>query len=253
MKLSVAYGVTAPAYNQEPPFHPDTHFAELPFSDVSSCPNGPYSLLRQLFVTLGFDRARYGTKEWNPLGHLIQPGQTVLLKPNFVSSINACGDDLFAVVTHPSILRALTDYAFIALRGEGRIVIADAPEMGCQWDDLMAAQRLDAIQHWYDERFKFRVEYHDLRNFAMRDPGQTAFASNRVTRPGDPAGHTVINLGSRSAFYGLPSQNYYGADYNRTETIRHHHDDVHEYCISNTFLRADTVISVPSTSRQNRR
>jgi uncharacterized protein (DUF362 family) len=245
MKQSVAYGVTTPAYNNTPPFHPDTRFPELPFDDVSTGSNGPYSLLRQLFVSLGFDRERAGTKEWNPLGHLIQPGQTVLLKPNFVNSVNGSGSDLFAVVTHPSVLRALIDYAFIALRGEGRITIADGPEMGCQWDDLMAAQRLDSIQCWYDERFKFSIECHDLRDFAIRDPDRSAFTSNRATRPGDPAGHTVINLGKRSAFHGLPSQNYYGADYNRDETIRHHHDDVHEYCISNTFLRADTVISVP--------
>jgi uncharacterized protein (DUF362 family) len=245
MKQLVAYGLTTPAYNSEPPFHPDTRFPELPFGDVSTKPNEPYSLLRQLFFSLGLDRHRFGTQEWNPLGHLIQPGQTVLLKPNFVTSFNGSGDDLFAVVTHPSILRALVDYAFIALKGEGRVIIADAPDMGCQWDDLMTAQRLDAIQQWYAERRKFHIEFHDLRNFAMRDPTQMAFASNRVARPGDPAGHTVINLGKRSAFHGLPSQNYYGADYDRSETIRHHHDDVHEYSISNTFLRADVVISAP--------
>ncbi len=241
----VAFGVTVPAYNPEPPFHPDTPFPELPFAEVSSWPNWPYGLLRQMFATLGFDSEHLGTAQWNPLGHLIRPGQTVLLKPNFVASANASGQDLFAVVTHPSLLRALVDYAYLALRGEGRIVIADAPDMGCQWDDLMAAQRLDAIQAWYQKRFRFPVEVYDLRTFAMRDPHQYAYASNRVPRPGDPAGHTLINLGRRSAFSGLPSQNYYGADYDRTETIRHHHDDIHEYSIANTFLRADVVISVP--------
>ncbi|MCY2994446.1 MAG: DUF362 domain-containing protein [Planctomycetota bacterium] len=241
----VAYGVIAPVYNTQPPFHPDTRYPELPFAEVSASPNQPYDLLRRLFVSLALDLGNFGGPRWNPLGHLIQPGQTVLLKPNFVASCNPSGHDLFAVVSHPSLLRALVDYAYIALRGKGRIIIADAPEMGCQWDDLMAAERLDTIQAWYRERFKFEVEYHDLRNFAMRDPHQTAFASNRVPRPGDPAGHTLINLGRRSAFYGFPSHNYYGADYDRKETIRHHHDDIHEYTISNTFLRADVVISVP--------
>ena len=241
----VTFGVTVPAYNPEPPFHPDTRFAELPFPDVSATPNWPYALLRQLFVSLRLDRERIGTAQWNPLGQILQPGQTVLLKPNFVLSFNASGDKLFAVVTHPSILRALVDYAYLGLHGEGRIIIADAPDMGCQWDTLMAAQRLDTIQAWYHERFHFPVEVYDLRNFAMRDPSQPPYASNRVPRPGDPLGHTLINLGRRSAFYGLPSHNYYGADYDRAETIRHHHDDVHEYCIANTFLQADVVISVP--------
>lgn len=241
----VAYGVTEPAYNREPPFHPDEHFPELPFAEVSATANQPYALLRQVFASLGLDRERFGTAQWNPLGQIIQPGQTVLLKPNFVISFNSSGGDLFAVVTHPSLLRALVDYAFIALQGSGRIVIADAPDMGCQWDALMGAQRLDSIQAWYRERFNFGVEYYDLRNFAVRDPSETAYASNRVPRPGDPKGHTLINLGQRSAFHGLPSENYYGADYDRTETIRHHHGEVHEYCIANTFLHADVVISVP--------
>jgi uncharacterized protein (DUF362 family) len=245
MTHPVAFGVTVPAYNQQPPFHPDTRYPELPFGDVSAAPNWPYALLRQLFVTLGLDRGNFGTAKWNPLGGLIQPGQTVLLKPNYVISFNGSGGDLFAVVTHPSILRALVDYAYVALQGEGRIIIADAPEMGCQWDDLMEAQHIDAIQTWYRKRLNFTVELYDLRNFALGDPLVPGYASNRVSRPGDPAGHTLINLGRRSAFHGLPSENYYGADFDRTETIRHHHEDVHEYSISNTFLHADVVLSVP--------
>jgi len=71
--------------------------------------------------------------QWNPLGTIIKPGQTVLLKPNFVLSFNSSGDDLFAVVTHPSILRAIVDYVYLALKGIGRIVIADAPQMDCNW------------------------------------------------------------------------------------------------------------------------
>jgi len=38
---------------------------------------------------------------------------------------------------------------------------------------------------------------------------------------------------------------FYGADYNRDETIKHHHDNVQEYLISKTILSADVVISVP--------
>ena len=241
----VAYGITTPAYNSDPPFHPGQRFPELPFVEPGDRLNPPYELLRSLLHRLGLDRQNFGTPRWNPLGHIIRPGQTVLLKPNFVTSLNGSGDDIFAVVTHPSILRALVDYTYRALEGQGRIIIADAPDMSCQWEDLMAVQRLDAIQQWYQERRHFTVEYHDLRNFAMRDPHQLPYAGNRVSRPGDPEGHTVINLGRQSAFFGLPSENYYGADYDRTETIRHHHDETHEYCISNSFLHADVILSVP--------
>ena len=242
---TVAFGVTVPAYNSDPPFHPDTRFAELPFSETSSSPNWPYALLRQLFVTLGFDREHQGTAQWNPLGHLIRPGQTVLLKPNFVLSFNESGHDLFAVITHPSLLRALVDYAYVALRGEGRIIIADVPQMDCDWDELMRHQRLDAIQEFYASRFRFKIETYDLRNFAVIDHRQPAFTANRKNLPGDPAGSVVINLGRKSHFHGQPNENYYGADYNRQETISHHHGDTQEYCVSKTMLGADVFLSVP--------
>jgi uncharacterized protein (DUF362 family) len=241
----VAVGTTTPKYNNLPPFHPGERFAELGFSETSSEPNPAYALLRRLWLKLGLDRAGAETSRWDPLGDFIQPGDTVLIKPNFVGARNASGGDLFAVVTHPSMIRAVVDYTYVALKGRGRIVIADAPEMNCQWDRLMEAQRLESVQAFYRDRFQFDVEVRDLRDFALRDPDAPAYSSNRITLPGDPAGSTIINLGRRSAFYGLPSANYYGADYDRNETIRHHHDEVHEYSISNTFLRADVVLSVP--------
>jgi uncharacterized protein (DUF362 family) len=245
MKQTVVFGVTVPAYNQAPPFHPDTRFAELPFPDISSGPNWPYSLLRQLFLSLGFDAERHGSAQWNPLGGIIRPGQTVLLKPNFVLSFNEGGDDLFAVVTHPSILRALVDYVYIALRGEGRIIIADVPQMDCDWEELMRAQRLDAIQEFYASRFRFNIETYDLRNFAIIDRRQPPLTENRKKLPGDPAGSVIINLGRKSHFHGLPNQNYYGADYNRQETIAHHNGETQEYCVSKTMLSADVFLSVP--------
>lgn len=241
----VAFGVTVPAYNQEPPFHPDTRFPELPFTDVSTAPNWPYALARKLFLDLGFDRERYGSAAWNPLGHLIQPGQTVVVKPNFVCSANDGGQDLFAMITHPSVLRALVDYAYVALRGQGRIVIADSPQMDCDWAELMRAQRLDAIQQFYQSRFRFPIEICDLRNFTVIDRRKAPLTENRKPLPGDPAGTITINLGRRSHFYGLPNENYYGADFNRAETLAHHRGETQEYCVSKTILAADVVLSVP--------
>src|SRR5450432_2395732 len=127
----VAVGRTAPIYNDVPPFHPDAAFPELPFGDVSHRANHPSTLLRSLLRELGLDAGAFGTSRWNPLGATVRPGQTVVVKPNFVLHRNESGGDIFACITHPSILRALVDYAYIALRGEGRIVIADAPQMNC--------------------------------------------------------------------------------------------------------------------------
>lgn len=245
MSHLVAFGLTIPTYNSTPPFHPDATFPETPFAEVSTSPNWPYRLLRRLLFDLDLDREHFGTRDWNPLGSLIKPGQTVLLKPNFVLSFNAGGDDIFSVITHPSILRALVDYVFIALKGQGRIVIADVPQMDCDWDELMRLQRLDSIQEFYASKFGFKVEVYDLRNFAVIDHTKPPLTENRKKLAGDPAGSVVINLGKRSQFYGLPNQNYYGADYNRDETIAHHNGETQEYCVSKTILSADVFLSVP--------
>ncbi len=241
----VAFGITLPAYNPEPPFHPDTRFPEARFPEVSVAPNYPYRLLRELLLSLGLDREHFGSADWNPLANLIRPGQTVLLKPNFVLSANDSGADLFAMVTHPSILRALADYAFLALQGRGRIIIADVPQMDCDWEELMRAQRLDAIRDFYWSRFQFPIEIYDLRNFAVIDRRRPPLTENRKQLPGDPAGSVIINLGSQSHFHGLPNENYYGADYNRQETIAHHQGQTQEYCVSRTALAADVFLSVP--------
>lgn len=241
----VAARLTVPQYNQTAPYHPGAAYAELPFSFVSDSPNHAYGLIRQLFYDLKMDGAHYGQAQWNPLGKIISPGNTVVIKPNFVISFNASGSSMEAIVTHPSIIRAMVDYAFIALKGEGKIVIADAPQMDCSWRDLMAYQRLDLIQEFYWREFGFAVEACDLRNFELINNHQTAYPSNRRELPGDPLGSVVVNLGKQSKFYGLPSENYYGADYDRSVTIRHHQGETQEYCVSKTILSSDVLISIP--------
>lgn len=245
MENHVAVGSVPPRYCSKPPFHPDEPFPELPFKHVSGVPNAPYRLLRGLLLDLGLDHERHGTPEWNPLGSLIRPGQTVVIKPNFVLSRNDSGDNLFAVITHPSILRALVDYAYVALKGRGRIVIADAPQMDCDWDELMAAQHLDSIQALYRQEFNFNLEVFDLRMFAVTDYRIQPVMSNRKTLPGDPLGSVTVDLGPTSLLHGLPVENFYGADFDRTQTIVRHSGQRHEYRVSRTILSADTLIFVP--------
>jgi len=241
----VALGSTQPIYCETPPFHPDVHFPELPFAEVSCDPNPAYALLRQLLRNLGLDAGAFSGPDWNPLGCLVRPGQRVVVKPNFVLDRNLAGQNVFAVVTHPSIIRAVIDYVFVALEGRGEIIVADAPQMDCQWKALMRIQRLDTVQEFYRSRFGFEIRMLDLRTFEVRDPAEPPYSSNRMPLSGDPEGSVVVNLGNHSSLHGLPDDKYYGADYNRQETIRHHSGGIHEYFLSRTVLSADTIISVP--------
>jgi len=245
VRHKVALGRTKPVYCSEAPFHPDQHFPEMLFTETSPEPNGPYALLRKLLNELGLDSDRFGTPEWNPLGTTVAPGQTVVIKPNFVLHRNESGGDPFAVMTHPSVIRAVVDYTFLALAGQGRIVIADAPMMTCDWQRLMELQQLDTIQQFYRNRFGFEIEVYDLRPFALIDPDKPALSGNRKVLPGDPLGSVTVDLGSESLLDELESKHFYGADYDRTATIAQHHENVHRYRVSRTVLSADAVISVP--------
>jgi uncharacterized protein (DUF362 family) len=247
MKPQVSVATGEPMYCDVPPFHPDNRFPELPFNDVSPTPNSAYCLVRRALSELGLHREGFGTPWWNPFASVIREGDTVVIKPNFVLHQNAGGGPLDAVVTHPSVLRAVADYVFLALKGRGRIIIADTPQMDCLWEELMRFERLDAIAAFYRERFKFPLEIMDLRNFYVTDPSRPAYTANRTPLSGDPMGTLKFNLSRHSAFQEIAGveKGFYGADYNRKETIAMHTDGRHEYHVSRTLYSADVVISVP--------
>lgn len=231
-------------YPTAAPYHPSEPYPEYPFGGgISVEPNSVYAGVRRLFFQLSLDREHWGTPQWNPLGGLVRPGMTVLLKPNWVLSQHRAGKDLFSIVTHPAVLRAVADYVWIAMQGSGRITIADAPQYDCDWQELMEATQMPRVVEFYNSQQGPCVSLHDLRCYWSR---WKHFPSLLEPLPGDPNGSLVVNLETRSALYGKEhADRLYGAVYHRDETISHHHGDTHEYEVSGTVMGADVVISVP--------
>ncbi len=246
--LSVAVYHGEADYPSGPPFNPSEKYPEYnPSLPVSDKRNLAYESVRGAFKLLGLDSSRYGSANWNPLGDVITPGNTVVIKPNFVLSDHYHGGNLFSIITHPSVIRAVVDYSFKALRGEGRIIIADTPQMDCDFQELLARTDLLSIQELYRKSFNFEIPVRDLRNFwfKYKDENYVASQENRQKLPGDPEGSLSINLSGKSAFDETHNTNFYGADYNRDETISHHSGGKQEYMLSKTILSADVLISVP--------
>jgi len=234
-------------YPSIPPYNPDINYPEYIFKNNLSSKNMVYDLVRNSLKKLEMDKENFGRKTWNPFRELIKPGNTVVIKPNFVLSNHATGGDLFSIITHPSVIRAIVDYVYIALKGKGRIIIADAPQMDCNFTELLESTKLESIKELYKSEKKFNIEIYDLRNFWIdrsRISKEIKY-SDRKKLPGDPIGGIKINLGKDSLFYGKSNENYYGADYNRDECKKHHHGDIQEYFVSKTIMSADVVISVP--------
>jgi len=195
---------------------------------------------------LELDADHYGEKGWNPLGEIVRPGNTVVLKPNFIRDFRETQPDHEdCLITHGSVIRAALDYVYIALKGEGRIIIADASQNDADFDAIQRITGLDEIQELYRRHADFEVEIYDLRPEKARKVDGVIVGHERL--PGDPAGYVKVNLGQHSAFNEISHLCHllYGAEYDTSELRSHHHDGVHEYLISKTVLEADCVINLP--------
>src|SRR6185436_925253 len=142
------------------------YLLEAPFDP----PNPVYEMVEAALRGLGFDAARAGTPEWNPLGALVAPGDHVLIKPNFVTSKNfeehLRGERLACSSTHGSVLRPILDYALRAAGPRGRVTVVDTPVEGCNLDEVVEGLGVKGLVGWYRER-GHPVELVDLRHFRV--------------------------------------------------------------------------------------
>lgn len=245
---SVAISSVSGGYPGIFPFDADEKFPEYRGA-VAPAPNGVYRSVRRNFELLGYDRARFGTPAWNPLGHLIKPGQRVFIKPNLCSheygrKKETLKGDLFSVITHPSVVRAVADYAAIALQGSGEIIIGDNPTIDTNFAKLMTATSLDRFADFYRNMFGIACRVLDLREMWCEDVKHYGNKHMMTRLAGDPAGDTVVNLGRRSFFAGLNPLLFRGVFTDRWETIKHHWGKRQEYAVANSIYQSDVYISV---------
>lgn len=245
----VAITPVSGSYPERFPFDSDERYPEYPGREISPEPNPVYRSVRDLFRLLGYDRDRWGQPSWNPLGFLIQPGDRVFIKPNLVTHAHRHSSegngDLFSVITHPSVVRAVADYAVIALQGRGEIVIGDNPSVDADFERMMDVTRLDGLGRFYADNMGTHCRVLDLRPLRTPDLALYGFKSGTHRLSGDPEGNSVINLGRQSYLYGLRPFLHRGVFTDRMETMRHHRGEVQEYSLSNTILNSDVFISIP--------
>jgi len=245
----VAIARTDPTYPGDFPYNPQFPYPEYGDRPLSTARNPAYEGVRECFRLLGYDRENFGTPAWNPLGGLVRPGQHVFIKPNLVAheyrTSSGRSGDLFSVITHPSVVRAVADYVAIALHGQGEITIGDNPSIDADFAKICERTGLDQFAAFYPKTFGVSCRVLDLRPRKTDNLAYYGFKSRTVPQPGDPAGSSVLNLGKKSLFFGMNPLLFRGVFTKRWETIRHHHGDTHEYCLSNSILNADVYISIP--------
>jgi len=246
--IQVAISAGHSGYPSELPYSPGNAYPEYPFCSRSLVneANYAYEGVRDALRLLGLDKEHYGQNDWNPLGQIIRPDDTVVLKPNCVRDFRETqSGHEDCLITHGAIIRAAGDYVYIALKGRGRIIVADAPQNDADFNAIRRMAGLDEIQEFYRRHAGFEVEVYDLRPEKARKVNGVIVGHERL--PGDPAGYVKVDLGRHSAFNEISHLCHllYGAEYDTSELRSHHHDDVHEYLVSKTIMKADCIINLP--------
>lgn len=182
----------------------------------------------------------------NSLFDVINPGNYVVLKPNWVKqSHQSKPGEWDYMITHPSVITAVLVKVLERLGTSGKIVIADGPQTDSSFEKILA---LYPVKSWYDMARDRGV---DLTILDLRDDewgSEDGIMVSRKKLPGDPLGSTEVNLiGDKSEFYNheKSKRGYYGADYNIKETNSAHDGHTNKYRVSRTVMEADVFINLP--------
>jgi uncharacterized protein (DUF362 family) len=235
------------------PWHPGFEPPELAgrLGKGSAPPvNGVFEAVRSALLALGLDATRAGDPQWNPLGSLVAPGQTIVLKPNFIRHWNPRSEiesdaSVESVITHGAILRAVADYAFLAVGPSGRVIVAEAPQQDCDFEAIRRIAGLDAMRDHFQKALGVNLEIIDLRRETVIF--EDGVIVSRQSLPGDPRGYRAVDLGRQSFFEGsgLDSSRMRGADYDPAPTSEHHSHGRNAYLLSETVLSSDLIVNLP--------
>jgi uncharacterized protein (DUF362 family) len=211
----------------------------LAFIRRSSSPYGDEAEVRNV-VRGAFLAAGLGqTDRQAPLRDIIQPGATVLLKPNWVHHRNTGGHGGDCLVTHPSVIRAVIGEVLLAEPGE--IIIGDAPIQDCHFDcvaDAPFRASCDALAA------QVPVRIVDFRRTVLPDTDLSKGVQENV-RPEDQ--YVLFDLGGLSLLEPITTNGgpFRVTKYDPRRLAARHHPGCHQYLLAREPFDADVVISIP--------
>lgn len=199
------------------------------------------------------------------LAGVVDPGDRVLIKPNWVSHNHPRGDEfIFGNITHGAVLAALADMALARAGSRGEVMIGEVTTQEADFrreavvSGMWAAAGLLAAKHGRPVRLL------DLRSQIARI-GPDGLVQGLREAPGlgagefpfgDPQGYALVDLGgysehaARDQFAELLRVTDYTfsaamKNSQASETALHHRPGTHQYYIPRTVLLSDAFICVP--------
>jgi len=233
-----------------PPYSPHELFPEYSWrrdaigSSQSNASTDVYGMVRTAFFLLGLDREHFGTASWNPLSAIITPGDSVLIKPNLVFDTNNSGCGPECLVTHGSVVRAVADYAALAMGNKGRLLLGDAPVQACSFDTALKISGMDDVVE-YLRGHGISMGVQDFRNTAVKE-GPLGVPSRLGHRSHSNDGCIEVPVDSLSALSPLDAHvdKYRVTRYDPDAMSKYHRAGVHKYLVSASALASDAIISI---------
>lgn len=223
------------------PYAPSVAYPELPELKLGTHANPVFAAVRGALADLGLDAAHAGTREWNPLGDLVRPGGQIVVKPNWVLDRNAGLGGMDCMITHPSVLRAVLEYVFLARPAQ--VVLGDAPLQGCDFERLLDFGGLRAVIADFQSR-GLPLIVKDFRRTVMREAGELKFVEEEL-RP--ESEYVLVDLGADSLLEPISKdwKKFRVTVYDPRKMWAHHRPGRHRYLVAREILEADLVVNVP--------
>jgi uncharacterized protein (DUF362 family) len=230
-------------------FAPSQPFVELGELSCAAQTHEVFDAVRSCLNDVGCDAAHAGTERWNPFSHLVRPGGTVLVMPNFVHHRRASESmrDFLGKCTHASVLRPVLEYARLAVGPTGRVRVGNAPVQSGDWAALGHETGLTSMFAAIGREPAWRdgpsLEAVDLRAWVLDRSLRGEARSEGVSV--DLASDSLLDaIGGASAFRVM--------HYDPEQTARFHGPARHVYRLSRVVLDADLVVSVPKLKTHNK-
>lgn len=242
-KIAVRYEKNVSYPNVNEFIYPDKNYAELNIKYKKfSKHNNIFKMIRESFYMLGLDEKNYNTENWNPLGDMIiKPGDVVLIKPNMVLDKNQNGEGEQCLYTNPSLVSAVINYVWIALKKKGKIIVADAPVQSCDFKNLIKSSGYEKMINFFRNN-GVNIEIKDFRGLV------THFENGEMIQEIVEENGIVVDLENESEHAKLPKKDMNKlriTNYNPDELLTHHNEKKHEYFIAKDVLEADVIINMP--------
>ena len=165
-------------------------------------------------------------------------GKKILLKPNWVLH-NQKENDEICLRTNDNFLLAVIEV--ILDYKPAKIIIADAPIQGCDWDKMLSPGFFKRIED-LSVRYSIPLLIKDLRRVIF-DPHE-----NNPTKERNPiSDYVIFDLAKESYLEPISSikPNFRVTNYDPDRLKESHSIGKHKYCITKELFDADFVISVP--------